>query len=160
MTARLNYLALSKPFVEKLSALSIAIKKESTIDAALLHLVDIRVSQLNGCAFCVDMHSKEAKIGGERELRLYHLAVWRESPLFNARERAVLEWSEAVTKLGAEGVSDAVYDAVRAELSEKEITDLTFAIGAINAWNRLGVAFRSVPGSADAAYGLTKAGLQ
>ncbi|GAA0535481.1 AhpD family alkylhydroperoxidase [Rhizomicrobium palustre] len=160
MTQRLNYFALSKTLTEKLSALSIATKKESAIEKTLLHLVDLRASQLNGCAFCVDMHSKEAKIDGERELRLYHVAVWRESPLFSSRERAALEWTEAVTKLSPESVSDEVYNAVRAEFSEKEIADLTFAIATINAWNRLGVSFRSVPGSADAAYGLTKAGLQ
>ncbi|GAA0579800.1 carboxymuconolactone decarboxylase family protein [Rhizomicrobium electricum] len=160
MSQRLDYAAHSKSLVDKLVALSAATKKEGSIERGLLHLVDIRASQINGCAFCLDMHSKEAKIDGERELRLYHVAVWRESPLFSARERAVLEWTEAVTKLGEHGVADEIYARVREQLSEKEIADLTFAIVTINAWNRLAIAFRAVPGSADAAYGLGRAGLQ
>jgi AhpD family alkylhydroperoxidase len=160
MPQRLDYPALSKNLTEKLYALTLASRKEGSLERPLLHLVDLRASQLNGCAFCVDMHSKEAKIDGERELRLYHIAVWRESPLFSARERAALEWTEAVTKLDPHGISDAIYASVRAELSEKEIADLTVAIGAINAWNRLAIAFRTVPGSGDAVYGLTRAGLQ
>jgi AhpD family alkylhydroperoxidase len=160
MSQRLDYAAHSKSLVDKLVALSAATKKEGSIERGLLHLVDIRASQINGCAFCLDMHSKEAKIDGERELRLYHVAVWRESPLFSARERAVLEWTEAVTKLGEHGVADDIYACVREQLSEKEIADLTFAIVTINAWNRLAIAFRAVPGSADAAYGLGRAGLQ
>ena len=105
------------------------------------------------------MHSKEAKIHGERELRLYHLAVWRESSLFDARERAALEWTEALTRLEPHGVPDAVYDAVRAQFDEKEIAALSFAVMAINGWNRLSIGFRAEPGSRDAMYGLTKAGL-
>jgi alkylhydroperoxidase family enzyme len=105
------------------------------------------------------MHSKEAKIHGERELRLYHLAAWRESTLFSPRERAALAWTEALTKLPEGGVSDEIYDRVRGQLSEKEISDLTFQIMVINSWNRASVAFRAVPGSADKAYGLDKAGL-
>lgn len=160
MSRRLDYYAHSKPLADKLLALSLATKKESSLPRGLLHLVDIRASQLNGCAFCVDMHCKEAKIDGERELRLYHLAVWRESPLFEPRERAALEWTEAVTKLSEHGVPDEIYARVREHLSEQEISDLTFAIGTINVWNRLAVSFRAVPGSADSLYGLTKAGLQ
>lgn len=159
MTQRLNYMGHAPEMVKKLSDLSIHIKKESVIDKGLLHLVDIRVSLLNGCAFCVDMHMKEAKIHGERELRLYHIPVWRESPLFTGKERAAFEWAEAVTKLGEQGVPDDVYSRVREEFSEKEITDLTFAIAAINAWNRLAIPFRATPGTADALYGLGKAGL-
>ena len=123
------------------------------------HLVTLRASQINGCAFCVDMHVKEAKIHGERELRLHHVTVWRESTLFSAKERAILEWTEALTQLGAHGVSDAIFDSVRAELSDEELADLSFLIVAINGWNRLSVAFRAVPGSADKFYGLDKAGL-
>lgn len=160
MTQRINYIQQSNSLFKKLSELSQVIKKENSIDAGLLHLIDVRASQLNGCAFCVDMHSKEAKIGGERELRLYHVAIWRESNLFSDKERAALEWTEAVTKLHEHGVSDEIYNNVRQHLSEKEISDLTFAIGIINMWNRLAVPFRAVPGSADEAYGLTKAGLK
>jgi len=105
------------------------------------------------------MHVKEAKLAGERELRLHHVAVWRESPLFTAKEKAILEWTEALTRLSPEGVPDALFQRVRGQLSEKELADLSFLVVAINGWNRLGVAFQSVPGSADAQYGLDKAGL-
>jgi alkylhydroperoxidase family enzyme len=106
------------------------------------------------------MHSKEAKIHGERELRLYHIAAWRESTLFSPRERAALAWTEALTKLPETGVSDELYERVRGQLSEKEISDLTFQVMAINMWNRASVAAKAVPGSADKAFGLDKAGLE
>ena len=99
----------------------------------------LRASQLNGCAFCVDMHVKEAKIHGDRELRLHHVAVWRESPLFSEQERAALEWTEALTQLTPHGVSDAIYASVREQFSEQELSDLTFLVVAINGWNRLNV---------------------
>jgi alkylhydroperoxidase family enzyme len=105
------------------------------------------------------MHVKQAKIHGERDLRLHHVATWRESPLFEARERAALAWAEVLTKLPEGGVPDDLYERVRAQFSEKELSDLTFAVMAINAWNRAGVAFRTVPGSADKVYGLDRAGL-
>ena len=158
MTQRLNHFQLSPEHIKGMMSLSAAVR-HGTIDAPLCHLVDIRASQLNGCAFCLDMHSKEAKLHGERELRLYHLAIWRESPLFTPREKAALAWTEELTALGSHGVSEEAYAAARAVFSEKELSDLTFAIVAINAWNRLGVAFTPVPGSADAQYGLDKAGL-
>ena len=129
------------------------------MDEGLALLVDIRASQLNGCAFCVDMHVKEAKIHGERELRLHHLAVWRESPLFLPRERAALAWAEILTRLPEGGVPDDVYDRVRTQLSEKELSDLTFLVMSINGWNRASIAFKSVPGEFDKAYGLDKANL-
>jgi len=128
------------------------------LSPTLLDLVHIRASQVNGCAFCLDMHVKEAKIHGERELRLYHIPVWRESPLFSDKERAALEWTEAVTKI-SEGISDGVYEKVRAQLSEKEMSELTFAIGIINFWNRLNISSPTTPGSMDAMLGLAKAGL-
>ena len=156
MTQRLNYAQQSPEIFKKLVDLSVAVK-QSSIDAGLLHLVDIRVSQLNGCAFCLDMHVKEAKIHGERELRLHHLAIWRESPLFDARERAALAWAEVLTRIPAEGVPDEAFSGLRTHFSDKEIADLTFAIMTINAWNRAGVAFRAPPGSADKLYGLDKA---
>lgn len=159
MTQRLNYMHHSPEMAKKLTEFSMNVKKESSLDKTLLHLVDIRASLLNGCGFCVDMHVKEAKIHGERELRIYHVSIWRESTLFSERERAAFEWVEAVTKLSKHGVSDKVYNLVREQFSEKEISDLTFAIAAINAWNRLSISFRSVPGSADSVYGLTKADL-
>lgn len=158
MTQRINYMQQSPEFVNKMMALSNA-EKESSIEEKIRHLVHIRASQMNGCGFCLDMHIKEAKIHGERELRLYHIPIWRESTLFSSRERAALAWTEILTKLPAHGVPDDIYDSVREQLSEKELSDLTFSIMAINAWNRISIAFKNVPGSADTAFGLTKAGL-
>lgn len=159
MSQRLNYVSHSHELYKKLNELAMEVHKDVSFGQGLLHLVEIRASQINGCAFCVDMHIKQAKIHGERELRLYHLPIWRESTLFNDKERAALEWTETVTRLPEHGVSDELYQSVRAHLSEKEISDLTFAIATINAWNRLAIPFRTVPGSADAAFGLAKAGL-
>ena len=105
------------------------------------------------------MHVKQATIAGESELRLHHVAIWRESTLFVPRERAALAWTEALTKLPEGGVPDELYERVRGQFSEKELSDLTFSVMAINAWNRVGIAFKSVPGSADKSYGLDKAGL-
>ncbi|MBD9508103.1 carboxymuconolactone decarboxylase family protein [Ensifer sp. ENS07] len=159
MTQRLNYAQLSPELFKALMGFSNEIKKGS-IEQSILDLVDIRASQINGCTFCLDMHSKEATIHGERPLRLYHIAAWRESTLFSPRERAALAWTEAVTKLSEGGVSDELYERVRGHLSEKELSDLTFQIMAINAWNRISVAVKAVPGSADKAFGLDKAGLE
>lgn len=156
---RLNYAQQSPELLKRYVAFNLALK-ESAIEQSILDLVTLRASQLNGCGFCVDMHVKEAKIHGERELRLHHVAVWRESTLFAPRERAALAWTEVVTKLPELGVPDDIYERVRGQLSEKEIADLTFAIVAINGWNRLSIAFKSVPGSADTLYGLDKAGLK
>ncbi|MFK0274161.1 carboxymuconolactone decarboxylase family protein [Ensifer sp. NPDC090286] len=158
MTQRLSYAQQSPEFFKKISDFSLSLK-DSVIEQAIRDLVNLRASQINGCAFCVDMHVKEAKIHGESELRLYHVAIWRESNLFAPRERAALAWTEVLTKLPEGGVPDELYERVRGQLSEKEISDLTFSIMAINAWNRVSVAFKSVPGSADKLYGLDKAGL-
>jgi AhpD family alkylhydroperoxidase len=155
---RLSYAAHAPELFKKLADFSTAVRK-SSIEASIIHLIEICASQLNGCSFCLDMHVKEAKLHGERELRLYHVATWRESPLFDPRERAALAWTEALTKLPEGGVPDDLYDRVSSQFSAKELSDLTFAVMAINAWNRAGVAFRSVPGSADKLYGLDKAGL-
>ena len=159
MSQRLDYYKQSPELARKLFELSGAVKKGS-LGNTLLDLVNIRASQLNGCALCLDMHCKEAKIHGERELRIYHVPIWRESPLFSDAERAALEWTEAVTRLSDHGVDDEVYDRVRAQFSEDQISELTFAIGVINLWNRLNISFRTVPGSADEMMGLTKAGLK
>src|SRR3546814_10134979 len=105
------------------------------------------------------MHIKQAKIHGERELRLHHVAIWRESPLFSARERAALAWTEVLTKLPEHGVPDDVYAAVLEEYSEQEIVELTYSVMVINGWNRINVAFRGVPGALDKASGLDQAGL-
>jgi len=158
VTQRLDYSQQSPAIFKKFLEFSMALHA-STIEAPLRALVEIRASQMNGCAFCLDMHVKQAKIGGERELRLHHVAIWRESTLFSARERAALAWTEALTRIPEGGVSDALFDSVRTQLSEKEISDLTFEIMAINGWNRASIAFRAVPGSLDKMYGLDKAGL-
>ncbi|MDE1920802.1 MAG: carboxymuconolactone decarboxylase family protein [Candidatus Omnitrophica bacterium] len=116
------------------------------LEKPLLELVRIRASQINGCAYCLDMHTKDARAGGESEQRLYAIAVWKETPFFSQRERAALLWTETVTRISDEGVPDEVYEAVNQYFSERELVDLTLAIVAINSWNRLGVAFRAIPG--------------
>jgi AhpD family alkylhydroperoxidase len=131
----------------------------SSIEESIRELVELRVSQINGCAFCVDMHVKRATIHGERTLRLHHVAIWRESNLFAPRERACLAWAEVLTQIPAQGVADEIFERVRTQLSEKEISDLTFSVMAINAWNRVNVAFHVEPGIFDKAYGLEKANL-
>ena len=118
----------------------------SGLEQSLLDLVVMRASQLNGCAFCIDMHWKDAKASGETDLRLYGLDAWEESPYYTERERAALHWTEAVTKVREGHVPDDAYAIVRAHFSEKEIVDLTIAIGMINLWNRVAIATRSVPG--------------
>ena len=158
MTQRLAYAAQSPQIFKKFLEFSTALK-ESAIDQGLRDLVNIRASQLNGCAFCLDMHVKEAKIHGERDLRVHHLSIWRESPLFSARERAALAWTEVLTRLPEHGVPDSLYDQARAHFSDPELTDLTYLVMAINAWNRVNVAFQTLPGSADKAFGLEKANL-
>ena len=155
---RINYMQQSPELFKKYLDFSMAIKN-SSVDGGLAHLVDLRASQLNGCAFCVDMHIKQARMGGERELRLHHVAIWRESPLFSPRERAALSWTEALTQLSPHGVSDAIYTEAREQFSGKELSDLSFLVMAINGWNRINVAFRNAPGSQDKAYGLDKSGL-
>ncbi|MFJ1253705.1 carboxymuconolactone decarboxylase family protein [Cupriavidus sp. CuC1] len=159
MTQRTNYFQQSPELSKKLMEFS-ALFQNTTIEQPIRELVEIRASQLNGCAFCVDMHIKMAKIHGERELRLHHVAIWRESTLFSPRERAALAWTEVLTRLPADGVPDDIYERVRTQYSEKELADLTFLVGAINTWNRLNVAFRMVPGSSDKAFGLDKANLE
>lgn len=158
MSQRLDYYKLSPQAASKYVEFSTLLTKKPFL-AELAHLVMLRASQINGCAFCVDMHVKEAKIHGERELRLHHVAVWRESPLFSQRERAALEWTEVLTHLPPHGVSEGVYASVREQFSEQELSDLTFLVVAINGWNRISVAFQAVPGSSDKLFGLDKAGL-
>lgn len=158
MSQRIDYQQQSPELFRKLAAVNMAVN-QSSIEKTTRHLVDIRASQLNGCAFCLDMHVKEAVIDGERPLRLYHVPAWRESTLFNDRERAALLWTETLTRLPPHGVPDDVYALVREQFSEKELTDLTYAVMTVNAWNRINVAFRGIPGALDKAYGLDKAGL-
>ena len=120
--------------------------RASGLEHRLLELVKTRVSQLNGCAFCLDMHTKDARAAGETEQRLYLLPAWREAPLYSPRERAALAWAEAVTLLKNQEVDDATYQQARAEFDDKQLVDLTLAIVAINGWNRLSLAFRTRAG--------------
>lgn len=156
MSQRINYPQKSPELFKAFMDFSAALRN-SAIDEKVRDLVQVRASQINGCAFCLDMHVKQAKIAGESELRLYHVAIWRESELFAPRERAALAWTEALTRLPEGGVPDELYERVRGQYSEKELSDLTFEVMAINAWNRAGIAFKSVPGSADKVFGLDKA---
>jgi AhpD family alkylhydroperoxidase len=116
------------------------------LEESLLHLIKLRSSQINGCAFCLDMHWKDLRAIGESEQRLYSLDAWRECPYYTDRERAALAWTEAVTLVANNHVPDAVYEEVRQHFNEKELADLTFAVATINAWNRMAIASRTVPG--------------
>jgi len=120
---------------------------ECGLEAGMLHLIKLRASQINGCAYCLDMHWKDARALGESEQRLYALDAWEESPYYTERERAALAWTEAVTRVAASHVPDQVYELVRRQFSEKELADLTLAVATINAWNRLSIAARTTPGT-------------
>ena len=117
------------------------------LERSLIELVKLRASQINGCAYCIDMHTKDARAGGETEQRLYLLEAWRESPFYSARERAALAWTEAVTRVAETHVPDEVYEEAGRHFSQKELVDLNWVIVAINAWNRLAIAFRLPPGT-------------
>src|SRR5689334_18421130 len=120
--------------------------RQSGLEKPMLELVKMRASQINGCAYCLDMHTKDARAAGETEQRLYGLSAWEESPFYTARERAALLWTEAVTLIAEEHAPDKVFETVRQQFTEKELVDLTMAIVAINGWNRLAISFRSVAG--------------
>ncbi|MBN9521699.1 carboxymuconolactone decarboxylase family protein [bacterium] len=145
MDARIDYTKLSPEPVTALLALGRYVAG-CGLEYPLLELVKVRASQINGCAFCLDMHTQDARAAGETEQRLYALNAWRETPFFTARERAALAWAEAVT-LAAGGVPDATFEEARRQFSERELADLTWAVVAINGWNRLNVAFRTMPGA-------------
>src|SRR5689334_15548668 len=117
------------------------------LEHSLLHLVKMRASQINGCAYCLDMHSKDARALGETEQRLYTLDAWDETPFFSARERAALAWTEALTRIAETHAPDEVFQQVREHFSESELANLTIAIGMINTWNRISIGLRSVPGT-------------
>ena len=147
MSQRLNYKNAAPKGFEAMLALEGHVRA-SGLEHALLELVKTRVSQINGCAFCLDMHTKDARAAGESEQRLYLLNAWREAgPMYTPRARAALAWAEAVTQLGPHGIPDALYDEVRGQFDEKALVDLTLAIVAINGWNRLAIPFRSEAGS-------------
>lgn len=147
MSGRFDYAKVAPGASEAMRALERYVRT-SSLERPLLELVKTRASQLNGCAYCLDMHTKDARAAGESEQRLYVLAAWREAPLYSERERAALEWTETLTTLGRDGVPDELYERTRRVFSERELVDLTMAIVAINGWNRLSIAFRSPePGS-------------
>ena len=147
MEPRIDYRnALPKESLQTLYALEQSIRKAG-LETKLLELVRMRASQLNGCAFCIDMHSKDARAEGETEQRLYGLNAWRETPFYSDRERAALEWTEAVTLVSRDQVPDNVYETARTQFSEAELAVMTLAVVAINGWNRIAIAFRAVPGS-------------
>jgi AhpD family alkylhydroperoxidase len=120
---------------------------ECGLEPSLLDLVRMRASQINGCAYCLDMHTKDARKGGESEQRLYELDAWWETPFYTERERAALAWTEAVTLIANGHVPDAVYEEVRQHLNEEELLNLTLAVVAMNGWNRFAIGFRTVPGT-------------
>jgi AhpD family alkylhydroperoxidase len=120
---------------------------DSGLEHSMIELVKIRASQLNGCAYCIDMHTKEARAAGETEQRIYGLSAWRETPFYSDRERAALEWTESLTLIGSTHVPDETFESVRKHFTEAELVSLTFAVIAINSWNRIAVSYRAVPGS-------------
>ncbi|VXC75743.1 conserved hypothetical protein [Burkholderia sp. 8Y] len=144
MEQRLDFYKASPAAVKALLGVEERIGK-SSIEKSLAELVRLRASQINGCAFCVDMHTSDARKGGETERRLATVVVWRETPFFTDRERAALEWTEAVTLVSHDHVPDAVWKAVRPHFSDEELVDLTLLVSAINSWNRLAIAFRKMP---------------
>ena len=146
MKARMEHWKVAPVAYKTMSSLE-GYLRESGLDKALLHMVKLRASQINGCAYCIDMHWKDARAAGETEQRLYGLDAWREAPYYNDRERAALEWTEAVTQIAQTHADDVIYGRVREHLSEKELVDLTWAIAAINAWNRVAISFRTTPGT-------------
>jgi AhpD family alkylhydroperoxidase len=143
---RIDVEAVAPEAKRAISALDAYVAR-SGLEPALLELVRLRASQINGCAYCVDMHSKDARARGETEQRLYGLSVWRETPYYTNRERAALAWTEAVTLVHDGHVPDDVYSEARAEFGEEELIALTVAVIAINAWNRLAISVRTVPGT-------------
>jgi AhpD family alkylhydroperoxidase len=145
MKARIDLMHVAPGVVQSMFGLERQVR-QAGFDHRLLDLVRMRASQINRCAYCLDMHSKDARANGETEQRLYGLEAWRETPYYSARERAALEWTEAVTLVAESGIPDEVYERVREQFSEDELVHLTLAIVAINGWNRLNVAARTVPG--------------
>ena len=143
MQARLNAFQAAPDLMKAVLALSDA-SKASSLDIGIKELVKIRASQINGCAFCIEMHTREARALGETEERIYLLDSWRESPLYNDRERAALTWTEALTLVADTHAPDADYEAARKVFSDQELTELTVAIGLINLWNRVQVGFRAI----------------
>jgi AhpD family alkylhydroperoxidase len=144
MEQRLDFYKANPAAIKALIGVEERIGK-SALEKSLTELVRLRASQINGCAYCVDMHTTDARKGGETERRLATVVVWRETPFFTDRERAALEWTEALTLVSHDHVPDAVWEAVRPHFSDEELVDLTLLISAINAWNRFAISFRKLP---------------
>ena len=143
MQARLNAFQAAPELMKAVLALSEA-SKDSSVETTIKELVKIRASQINGCAFCIEMHSREARALGETEERIYLLSGWRESPLYTVRERAALAWTESLTMVAETHAPDDVYEEARRQFSDQALTELTVAIGLINLWNRVQVGFRAI----------------
>lgn len=146
MTERLHYAKAAPAGYEAMLGLERHVRG-CGLEHSLLELVKTRASQINRCAYCIDMHVKDARAAGETEQRLYALSAWRETPFFTERERAALEWTETLTLIAGGGVPDALYDRVRREFTDAELVNLTLAVVVINGWNRLAISFATVPGS-------------
>lgn len=146
MEPRIDYLKTSRAGYHALLGIEHYLA-QSGLEESLLHLIKLRVSQINGCAYCIDMHWKDLRAIGESEQRLYGLDAWEESPYYTDRERAAFEWAESVTNIQDGHVADEVYERVKGSFTDKELADLTIAITAINSWNRLSIAARTVPGT-------------
>ncbi|HEX7362088.1 MAG TPA: carboxymuconolactone decarboxylase family protein [Bryobacteraceae bacterium] len=147
MQPRFDAMKAAPQAYQAMQGLEMYIRKSSKLEPALLELVRMRASQINGCAYCLDMHSKDARASGETEQRLYALNAWEEAPFYTERERAALAWTEALTLISEGHAPDAVYEEVRKQFSEEELVNLSLAIIAINGWNRIAIGFRAVPGT-------------
>jgi AhpD family alkylhydroperoxidase len=147
MESRIEYAKVAPGAVRAMASLERYVREETDLDAELVELMKLRASQINGCAYCIDMHTKDARTLGMSEQRLYLLSAWREAPFYSGRERAALAWTEALTLVSTAGVGDELYRAAREHFSEKELVDLTMAVNAINGWNRLVIGFRPEVGS-------------
>ena len=147
MKPRIDIQKVAPGAVKALLALEGYLHSSSRLEPSLVELVRMRASQINGCAYCLDMHSKDARAAGETEQRLYVLNAWRETPFFTDRERAALEWTEALTLISSSHASDEIYEQVRQRFTEEEMVSLTLAIVSINSWNRLNISFQTVPGT-------------
>ncbi len=151
MQPRIEYRKVSPDAIRAMYGLETYVR-ECGLEPSLLYLIKVRASQINGCAFCIEMHTREAREKGESERRLYMLDAWRESPFYTERERAALAWTEAVTLITNGHVPDEMFDQARRQFTEQELVNLTLAVIAINSWNRLAISFRAVPGTYEVAH--------